>query len=612
MTLYRLENYTVDTARREIARDGEVLALEPKAFDVFIYLMQHRERAVSRDELIEHIWDGRVVTDGVLTQAIAKLRRVFGDDAEALLKTVHGTGYRFVATPRELQQVESSHSLNGIAAASWSAWRWLFTGLALMAAAAFAWRLVPVSPPGELGDGVGDSVVIAVTPFSATTASNALSSTLLLDTLRFRLAEVNGVIVRDVAYTAQQFDPVAPIASGLRMQVDWLFGGQIEAVPGSERQRLTVSLWNTHEAREFHLGVYSLPNVVDVRSTEQLVEIREQIVEYALKRMPQHLVVAQPKGRIPQAMADFEAYSEAQRRLDLEECDSTIVNLLQPLVDRTPNFVQAQMALAYAHYNRFWACGSDSAELAEAVAAADALLAIVPGYPEAINAKALALTSDGRIQEARDAVEQALDTNPDSAILHVIESNVLNYFGELDRSLAAMERALQLDPLVLVAELGASPNVFMYTGNWQRYLDTHPATAASYFGFQRGYASFRGGDVEAAVANLQNANERVPRTLYSDYSAALLAVVEQRYADARELLQLTIQRRAADGHADGEVAYREAMLLLLAKDTEGALEQWDLAWQQGFKCFTCTQIDPLWTGMELLLEEWRIGEATAE
>lgn len=96
MAQYRIHNVLVDTERREITLDGTLQAIEPRGFDVLAYLILHEDRAVPKSELLDQVWRGRVVTDGVLTQAVSKARRIFGDRADEVIKTVHRVGYRFV------------------------------------------------------------------------------------------------------------------------------------------------------------------------------------------------------------------------------------------------------------------------------------------------------------------------------------------------------------------------------------------------------------------------------------------------------------------------------------------------------------------------------------
>lgn len=99
--ILRFEACELDLDRRELRRDGELVALEPRVFALLVYLIEQRHRAVDKDEIQNSVWAGMIVTETALTRAIMKARRAVGDsaDAQAVIRTVHGHGYQFVATP---------------------------------------------------------------------------------------------------------------------------------------------------------------------------------------------------------------------------------------------------------------------------------------------------------------------------------------------------------------------------------------------------------------------------------------------------------------------------------------------------------------------------------
>jgi len=97
--VYRFDRFELDLAQQELRRDGASLPLEPQVFAVLALLVEHRERLVSKDELIEKVWDGRAISESALSSRIKSARQALGDDgrAQRFIKTVHGRGFRFVA-----------------------------------------------------------------------------------------------------------------------------------------------------------------------------------------------------------------------------------------------------------------------------------------------------------------------------------------------------------------------------------------------------------------------------------------------------------------------------------------------------------------------------------
>jgi DNA-binding winged helix-turn-helix (wHTH) protein/tetratricopeptide (TPR) repeat protein len=93
----------LDRELYQLRRRGRVVKLEPKVFDVLAHLIEHRERVVTKNELLDALWPGEALSESVLPRAIAAARRAVGDTrAKArVIETVHGRGYRFVAELRE-------------------------------------------------------------------------------------------------------------------------------------------------------------------------------------------------------------------------------------------------------------------------------------------------------------------------------------------------------------------------------------------------------------------------------------------------------------------------------------------------------------------------------
>ena len=93
--LYGFENFVLDTSRREL-RGGEVLVrVEPQVFDLLEYLIVHRDRVVTRDDLFDSIWKGRIVSDATLSSRISAARSAIGDTGERqqLIRTLPGRGF---------------------------------------------------------------------------------------------------------------------------------------------------------------------------------------------------------------------------------------------------------------------------------------------------------------------------------------------------------------------------------------------------------------------------------------------------------------------------------------------------------------------------------------
>ena len=104
---YCFEEFAFDIDRRELHRGAEVVSITPQVFDLLEYLIRNRERVVSKDELINAVWNGRIVSDAALTTRLNAVRAAIGDTGEEqrLIKTLPRKGFRFVGQVRETREV---------------------------------------------------------------------------------------------------------------------------------------------------------------------------------------------------------------------------------------------------------------------------------------------------------------------------------------------------------------------------------------------------------------------------------------------------------------------------------------------------------------------------
>src|SRR5690606_356833 len=114
--LYRFGDCELDMGRFELRRAGRRETLEPQVLELLAYLIKNRERIVTRRELNEHVWRGRVVTDAAVNSCIKAARAHIGDDGkiQILIRTVHRKGYRFVGDVTEGSSGAPSATLGNV------------------------------------------------------------------------------------------------------------------------------------------------------------------------------------------------------------------------------------------------------------------------------------------------------------------------------------------------------------------------------------------------------------------------------------------------------------------------------------------------------------------
>jgi len=101
--LYLFDDFVLDLRRRELRRGATSIAIEPQVFDLLEYVIRHRERVVSRDELMGSIWGGRIVSESALNTRLSAVRSAISDSGteQRLIRTLPRKGVRFVGEVRE-------------------------------------------------------------------------------------------------------------------------------------------------------------------------------------------------------------------------------------------------------------------------------------------------------------------------------------------------------------------------------------------------------------------------------------------------------------------------------------------------------------------------------
>src|ERR1044072_799487 len=149
---YQIAEYTIDTARYRITHGDAVIPAEPKAFDLLVYLIRHRDGVLSREELFREVWDGREVSDATLSNHVKSARKILGDSGELqqTILTIRGRGYQFIAPVTVIPEggvvaadaaPGPQHAKNADRKPAMPAWRWpLAIAAVLLVAALIGWR----------------------------------------------------------------------------------------------------------------------------------------------------------------------------------------------------------------------------------------------------------------------------------------------------------------------------------------------------------------------------------------------------------------------------------------------------------------------------------------
>jgi DNA-binding winged helix-turn-helix (wHTH) protein len=160
--------FIIDTLRAELVREGKVVALRPKTFALLRRLAETPGILVSKQELMDAVWPGLVVTDDSLTQAISELRGALDDRDQKIIKTIPRRGYLFDVVVRPEASPSSNGSMNGFPTARRGLWAAGLGAVILVSAGSIAFVVARVSSASDppIASALVESRSLAVIPFT--------------------------------------------------------------------------------------------------------------------------------------------------------------------------------------------------------------------------------------------------------------------------------------------------------------------------------------------------------------------------------------------------------------------------------------------------------------
>jgi TolB-like protein/tetratricopeptide (TPR) repeat protein len=414
--LYYFNDFVLDSGRRELRRGEHQIALEPQVFDLLEFLIRARDRVVSRDELLDAVWQGRTVSDATLSSRVNAARTAVGDSGEAqrLIRTLPRKGIRFVGDVREAQDSPSA-------------------------------PLVPeLAHPAE-----PDEPSIAVLPF--TNMSGDVEQDFFADGIAediiTALSRCSGlfVIARNSSFLYKG-KPVDIREVGRELGVAYVLEGSVRR--GGDRLRITGQLIDASSGRHLWADRFDgdLSDVFDLqdRITESVVAVIEPTVQFA--------EVERQKSSKP---SQLDAYDLLLRAYGLEhaftaESTAAALTCLDRALAIDPTYAPALAMAAYCHALRHfqgWVAPDDTHE-AEGVRQAWRAIELAPNDAQVLWMAAFAIwnMSPDRRDAAPELFARSLLTNPNSVMALTLGGWIEIMRGNQNAGRTMIERAQRLSP----------------------------------------------------------------------------------------------------------------------------------------------------------------------
>lgn len=420
--IYRFGFFTLDSARRELSRDGAEIAVEPQVFDLLRVLIERRDRVVSRDDLLGAVWNGRIVSEATLGSRINAARTAIGDTGteQRWIRTLPRKGVRFVGAVREAASEVSLGIAPEDAAEAGVTW---LTGPRLPAVAVLPFTNMSADPEqAYFADGITEEIITALSRVSGL----------------FVIARNSTFTYRGAAIDVRRV--------GQELGVGYVVAGSVRR--GGSRLRITGQLVDAGTgahlwADSFDGGlddVFALQERVAARAAAA-IEPTLQLAEIGRlgRDAPAHPDAYDRLLRANARLADFAAAGMAAALDHLDEA-----------LALDPGYAPAMAAAAYCraqcHFQGWIAQGD--AERAAAVRLAWGAVERAPGDAQVLWMAAFAvwnMSETGR-DRARDLFGRALLVNPNSALALTLAGWIETMCGRAEAGRAMVERALQLNP----------------------------------------------------------------------------------------------------------------------------------------------------------------------
>jgi TolB-like protein len=416
---YLFEEYTFDTSLRELHRSAEVVSVTPQVFDLLEYLIRNRDRLVSKDDVMDAVWSGRVVSDAALTTRINAARSAIGDTGEKqrLIKTLPRKGFRFVGAVQE-------DDGRTVASAGLTAPGGTVTPIHTSAP-----RLsIVVLPFANIGgDREQDYFIDGVT--------ESLTTDLSRITGAFVIAHSTALSFKGKAIDVHQL--------GRELNVNYVLEGSVQR--GAGRLRVNVQLIDAETRAHLWADRFDKPMT-------DLLEMQDEIVARLANALDAQLIEAEArraeqsphpdaidvcfqgrhslnKGRSPENLAQAQFFFERALALDPENVEALVGKAVIDLTTATAFMVddrEARFAMAEATLNK--------------------VLSMAPRHARAHASFGTLQLFTRRAVQAIGEFEQALALDRNLATAHAMIGFAIVFIGRGAESEAHIQQAFRLSP----------------------------------------------------------------------------------------------------------------------------------------------------------------------
>ena len=633
---YEFGGFSLDTAARRLSRDGTLLALPAKSYEVLLLLVTRSGQIVEKDEFLREVWADTFVEEGSLTVSISLLRKTLDTDADGrkYIETIPRRGYRFVAPvktvvitekdeasvswfdepenagvdeastpPDDLHVVEHdapatvTHDAPGARRTARRAYhlvnkvgeyrRLSLAVVAVACAALIAFGYYAIDRRND--DARRDPMrALAVLPFSnlKPEPETDFISYSLADAIIARLGGVRTISVRP-SLSIRKYTERAPdlkqVAADLK--VDTLLTGSY--LKDGENLRVTAQMVDTDRDEILWQETF------DVRY-DNLLAVQDRVARGTITRL--HLDLSPDESeRLRQGTpTDPLAYEYYLRGVDRYAAGDVglAVGLFERAVALDPNHARAWGYLGAAYNVNASLHFGGRKDYDRAQNAYERAISLNPAQVQPRIQMTDMLIETNRVEQAIPVLREALRREPDNGLALWELSYAYRYGGLLEESTATGERAFAVDANFRLSN--ATFNSYLYTGRYEKFLTSLSGLDESALVlFYRGFANYHLRRHEHALADFRRAYELDPTLLQAQVGKALGYGITGEQSDGLTLLRETEARIERSGLSDAEGIYKVAQAYAVLGDAQAALRLLRRTIEGGFFPHPYITNDPL-------------------
>jgi TolB-like protein len=412
-------NHVLDTSRQELSCGGKGVPVEPQVFDLLLYLVENRDRVVSKDDLFENIWEGRFVSESTLTSRINAVRKAVGDSGrdQRLVRTIARKGFRFIGDVRvhQPEEISSQPSSNDNEQP-----RPALSALDRPAIAVLPFTNMSDEPEQEyFSDGISEDIITA------------------LSKLRWFY-----VIARNSSFVYKG-KSVHLTQIGEELGVGYVVEGSVRK--DGDRVRITVQLNDVVTGSHIWAERYD-------RSLADVFAVQDEITQAIVAAIEPQLYAAENFRAQRKAPDSMDAWDLVMRALShywrVTRQDNMVAQaLLEKAIKIDPNYGQALGLLAASHIfgaHMGWETMAKAVPIAER--AALAAIHADSEDPWAHHALASVYLLNRRFDDSLAEYELALRLNPNFSPARGYYGVALSYCGRWEEGYRNAQHALRLSP----------------------------------------------------------------------------------------------------------------------------------------------------------------------